>query len=125
MKAKHLMTAAATLALAMGAAQAHNDGKRHAHYGDTVYYGDSLPNAIHSGGMSYDDQLLADKVAAALASDPKLQRPGITATISAKNGQVSMTGSADRAEQAARAEKIARDIAGAGNFSGTLSTQGG
>jgi osmotically-inducible protein OsmY len=122
MKATHLTIAAAALALAMGAAQAHNDGKRHAHYGDTVYYGDTLPNAIHSGGMSYDDQILADKVATALANDSKLQKPGITATVSAKNGQVSLSGFADSAEQAARAEKIARDVAGAGNFSGTLST---
>ena len=125
MKARYVISIATGLVLAMGAAQAHDRAKRAERYDATPYASGALPNAIHSGAMSYDDQILVDKVASALANDRQLQRPGITATVTAKDGQISLSGSADRVSQAARAEKIARDIAGAGNVSGTLSTQGG
>jgi len=125
MKARYVISIATGLVLAMGAAQAHDRAKRAERYDATPYTSGALPNAIHSGAMSYDDQILVDKVASALANDRQLQRPGITATVTAKDGQISLSGSADRVSQAARAEKIARDIAGAGNVSGTLSTQGG
>ena len=108
MKARYAITAAAALALAMGAAQADDYGKR------TM----SPPtNAIHSGGMSADDQALADRVVAALATDSKLVH--ITATVVASNGRVTFNGSGNLA-QSARAEKIACDIAGRANVTGTL-----
>ena len=79
---------------------------------------------LHSGGATVEDALLADQVAAAFASDRRLSQPGITATVSATNGRVSLTGSADGA-QAARAEQIARRVAGAGSVTGMIGTEGG
>jgi osmotically-inducible protein OsmY len=58
-------------------------------------------------------------------SDRKLSEPGITATVVANNGRVSLNGSAKDPAQAARAEKIASDIAGRGMVSGTLDSQPG
>ena len=107
MKARYAISAAA-FALAMGAAQAHDYGKRAMSPSN---------NAIHSGGMSADDQALADRVADALATDPKLVH--ITATVVAKDGRVSLNGTGN-ISQAARAEQIACDIAGRANVSGTL-----
>ena len=80
---------------------------------------------VHSGGASVADAQLADRVAAALVSDRKLSEPGITATVSAYNGRVSLTGSTDSVAQAARAEQVASRVAGRGNVSGLLSNTGG
>ena len=80
---------------------------------------------LHSGGPTVADAQLADRVAAALASDRILSEPGITATVSANNGRVSITGSSDNAAQAARAEQIASRVAGRGYVSGTISNTGG
>jgi osmotically-inducible protein OsmY len=80
-------------------------------------------DAIHAGGMAITDQDLADQVVAAIAADPKLY--GATVTVVANNGRISLSGSAESFEQAARAEQIARSIAGAGAVSGTLDVQGG
>jgi osmotically-inducible protein OsmY len=108
MKTRYAITAAAALALAMGAAQAHDYGKRAMSPSN---------NAIHSGGMSADDQALAERVAAALATDSKLVH--ITATVVANNGRISLNGTGNAA-QGARAEKIASEIAGRANVSGSL-----
>jgi hypothetical protein len=78
---------------------------------------------IHSGGATPADSALALDVAAALASNPELD--GATITVSANNGNVTLSGSAPSTEQAAHAETTARGVAGVGSVSGTLSAQGG
>ena len=86
---------------------------------------ESMPSGspIHSGGATAADSSLALDVAAALAADPKLG--GATITVSASNGNVSLSGSAESTEQGAHAEGVAKRVAGPGSVSGTLSAQGG
>ena len=85
-----------------------------------------LPGAaIHSGAMTLQDQALADQVAIALHADRKLAQPGITATVVASNGNVTISGSADSYAQAQRAEQLAKRAAGPGRVVGTLSTTSG
>jgi osmotically-inducible protein OsmY len=78
--------------------------------------------ALQSGGNTLDDILLADSVAMAIARDRKLD--GVTATVSASNGRVSVTGLGD-VDQSSRALAAAQRIAGVGNVSGALSNDGG
>jgi osmotically-inducible protein OsmY len=80
-------------------------------------------SAIHSGAANSSDQALADAVADALKADPGMY--GATATVSAKDGRVALSGSAKNLQQAARAEQVARRVAGVGSVSGTLDAQGG
>jgi osmotically-inducible protein OsmY len=80
-------------------------------------------DAIHSGGMSASDEALAGAVAQALASDPGLY--GATATVVANNGQIMLSGSAKNVQQAARAEQLAKRVAGVTAVSGTLDAQEG
>ena len=80
-------------------------------------------NAIHIGGYTLADQALADRIGNAIAQDPSLE--GVTATIVSKNGDVSISGSAPRHDQAQRAELIARQIAGYGSVSGTIAATSG
>ena len=81
--------------------------------------------AIHSGATTLADEALADEVAIALHADRRLSQPGITATIVANNGYVTLSGSTDSNEQAQRAEQLAKRVAGAGHVVGFLSTTGG
>ena len=74
---------------------------------------------IHSGGLTAADTALAMDVANALASDSRLD--GATITVSANNGGISLSGSAESSEQAHFAEQRAREVAGVRNVSGTLS----
>jgi hypothetical protein len=78
--------------------------------------------ALQSGGNNLADTLLADSVAMAFARDRTLN--GASATVSANNGRVSISGLANQ-EQSEHARQIARRIAGAGNVSGELSNTGG
>ena len=78
--------------------------------------------ALHSGGNTLSDTLLADDVAYALARDKVLK--GATVTVSANNGQVMLSGSANQ-EQSEHARRIAQRVAGAGNVSGELSNVSG
>ena len=78
---------------------------------------------IHSGGATAADTSLALDVAAALAADPKLE--GATITVSARDGNVSLSGSAQSPEQGTYAENTARRVAGVGAVSGVFSAQGG
>ena len=80
-------------------------------------------DAIHSGGGSASDRLLAERVASALEQDPRID--GATVTVVANNGAVSLAGSAKSPEQSFHAQQIAREIAGLGAVSGELSPQGG
>ena len=86
---------------------------------------ESMPSGspIHSGGATAADSALALDVAAALAADPRLD--GATITVSASNGNVSLSGSAESTEQGAYAENIAKRVAGPRSVTGTLSAQGG
>lgn len=81
--------------------------------------------AIHSGATSAADQALADEVAMALHADRRLSQPGITATVVASNGEVTINGSTDSFEQAQRAERLAKRAAGPARVAGMLSTTGG
>jgi osmotically-inducible protein OsmY len=117
MKMTHALTAVAAFGLVFGAAQANDQFKQ------TTTYVPNSGSAIHSGGMSAEDTALADSVAAALAADAKL-KTGITVTVAAKNGRVSLAGSARDYSLAARAEKVASDVAGRANVSGTLDGEG-
>lgn len=83
----------------------------------------ALPDAIHSGAGNSADEALADSVAAAIAADSRMH--GATVTVSASNGNVSLSGSARTPEQAGHAENIARRVAGVMSVSGTLASQGG
>lgn len=80
-------------------------------------------DAIHSGGGTPDDRLLAEQVASALEQDPRID--GATVTVVANNGSVSLAGSANSPEQSFHAQQIAREIAGFGAVSGELYPQGG
>lgn len=80
-------------------------------------------SAIHSGGETLDDTLIAENVARAFADDPRLD--GATITVSARNGDVSLSGSSRSAEQGAYAQELARRVSGVRSVSGTLSAGGG
>lgn len=126
MKPKTAILAGA-LALAAAPCFAHDAGRHHVwSYDDTSYYRSADDGNIHEGAAANaDDQALAARVADALRSDRRLSEPGITATVSAKDGRVALSGSANDNRQAMRAEAIARSVAGAGNVSGTLSNEAG
>ena len=80
-------------------------------------------SAIHAGAASAGDDLLARDVASAIAAEPALE--GATVTVSARNGRVSLSGSAKSLEQSHRVEQVARSVAGVLAVSGTLDPQGG
>ena len=109
MKTRLALTAAAALAVSIGAAQAQ--------YLDKPVIAPS--NHIHGGAMALEDQALLQQIMTALATDRELKQ-GVTATVVVKNGQVTLSGSANDIVQAARAEKLAKDAAGAANVVGTL-----
>jgi hypothetical protein len=80
-------------------------------------------NTVHSGAHSYDDHQLVSQIVAALNADASLN--GTAITVVAKDGRITLSGSAKDIAQAARAERIARDIAGARAVGGKLDVQGG
>jgi len=82
-------------------------------------------DGIASGAVTPDDQRLADDVAFALHDSRRLSRPGMTATIVANRGTITISGSADNFEQAQRAERIARGAAGGHPVVGMISTTSG
>ena len=123
---KSMKTVAAALA-ACGAALAHAQAYE-VLPGERVIIIDTRPingAAIHSGAMTLQDQALVDQVAVALHADRRLAQPGITATLVASNGNVTLSGSADSYAQAQRAEQLAKRAAEPGRVVGTLSTTGG
>lgn len=121
--------AALAAALLLGAAPCFANDYAHHHAwldGQDTHYRSADDGTIHVGsGMNADDLALAERVADALRSDRRLSEPGITATVTAKDGRVSLSGSANDNRQAIRAEAIARHVAGAGNVSGTLANEAG
>jgi len=80
-------------------------------------------DAIHIGGYTLADVELASRIGNTIAQDPSLI--GVTATIVANNGDVTISGSAPSHDQGQRAELIARQIAGYGSVSGTVSSSSG
>jgi osmotically-inducible protein OsmY len=126
MKTRHAMTMAAVIA-AMGATAALAENVVLVVPGEAIVIQELRPyhsSAIHTGAMTWDDLVLVEKVAAALEADRALAQPGITATLVANNGRVTMSGSGDFA-QAQRAERIAKRVAGGVNVAGTLANTGG
>lgn len=79
--------------------------------------------AIHSGGASALDRDLADSVASALAAEPRLR--GAMVTVTAKEGHISLSGSASSYEQDSIAQRIAEGTAGVRAVSGHLDIQAG
>ena len=80
-------------------------------------------NAIHSGGATLNDTLIAENVSVALAQDSRLA--GAVITVSSKDGDVSLSGSTRSPEQGAYAEEVARRVPGVRAVAGTLSATGG
>lgn len=97
--------------------------------GEPVVVFDARPlpgSSVHSGATSLEDQALADRVAGALYNDRRLSEPGITSTVVAHNGDVTLNGSADSFYQAQRAEQLAKRAAGPGHHVyGFISNTGG
>lgn len=122
-------TATLAAALLLGAAPcfANDYGHHHAWlHGDNSNYRSADDGNIHVGsGMNADDFALAQRVADELRSDRRLAEPGITATVTANNGQVALSGSANDNRQSMIAEADARRVAGWGNVSGTLANEAG
>jgi osmotically-inducible protein OsmY len=84
----------------------------------------TLPSStVHTGAATYSDQQMASDVVAAISSDPTLS--GATITVFVNEGRITMSGSAKDLAQAARAEKLARDISGGSPVAGKLDIQGG
>lgn len=84
---------------------------------------DASGSPIHFGGGSAADTALALDVAHALAMDGRLN--GATITVAANDGDVMLSGSAESPDQGDIAQLAAKQVAGVGRVSGTLSTQGG
>ena len=128
---KHTRTmarAAAIAAIALAAAPVFAAG---GHYEDFHHWRQGQPatarsmsddGAIHWGAGNPADQALADAVADAFRHDPALS--GATVTIVANNGRVSLAGSSKSLQQSARAETVARHVAGVMSVSGTLDPMG-
>ncbi len=92
----------------------------------TIYSAPGLVSGspFHSGGATLADASLADHVAASMASDRRMSDPDMTATVSAINGRVSISGSAN-GDQAARAEQLAARTVGHANVTVMMSPMGG
>jgi osmotically-inducible protein OsmY len=84
----------------------------------------TLPsNLVHTGAASYSDQQLASDIVAAVSADRAMS--GVTLTVVVTDGRITLSGSAKDVAQAAGAERIARDVAGARQVDGRLDIQGG
>jgi osmotically-inducible protein OsmY len=80
-------------------------------------------NTVHTGAETLDDHQLASDVVAAISADRSLS--GSSMTVVVKNGRITLSGSAKDAAQAARAEKVASDLAGGRPVDSRLDIQGG
>jgi hypothetical protein len=128
MKTRHAYTMTAALALAFSAPLfAQTLVTRTVMPGESIVVETRInpSSAIHSGGMTYDDLVVAERVAAALEDDRALARPGITATVVANNGHVNVTGTADNNVQAQRAMRDAKRAAAPYNVAGFIATSSG
>ena len=82
-------------------------------------------SAIHGGAATYDDLVLAERVARALEDSRGLSKPGITATIVADKGAVTVSGSADNEAQAQRAMVVAKHAAAPYRVAGFVASSPG
>jgi osmotically-inducible protein OsmY len=80
-------------------------------------------STVHIGATTYADQQLASDIVTAISADRGMSGTTITAVV--KEGRITLSGSAKDVSQASRAEKIARDVAGAREVHGKLDIQGG
>jgi osmotically-inducible protein OsmY len=109
MKTRHSLTMAAGLALACSVpAMAQTYVAVPAGAPIVIEVRPSPSSAIHAGGMTWDDLVLANQAALALEDSRALSRPGITATVVGSNGGVTLTGTAESNEQAQRAMIVAK-----------------
>lgn len=80
-------------------------------------------SAVHTGAATYGDQQLASDLVSAISADRAIS--GTTMTAVVKDGRITLSGSTKDLSQAARIEKIAKDIAGGRKVEGRLDIQGG
>ena len=66
-------------------------------------------STVHTGASTYADQQLAADLVAAISADRAMSGATVTAVV--KDGRITLSGSAKDVAQAARAERIAREIA--------------
>lgn len=120
------LAAAGLVAAAFAAPAIANPPERAADFSPlppVVANGPAPGSPIHAGADNAADTALARQVASALAADPRLE--GATITVSAKDGDVMISGSAEGADQGDLAQQVARSVTGAESVTGTLSPAGG
>jgi len=127
MKMRNFVTVTAATALALGATLASAQVIEKTVVGDQIIITEirtAPTSGIHTGAMTWDDLVLVEKVAQALESDRRLAN-GLTATLVAKNGQVTLSGSTSNYAQAQLAELRAKQAASPSSVVGTIATSGG
>ena len=126
MKTMRMAAVAAAAACAAGMAQAQvyyevQPGER------VIILEPRVPDGspAHRGGLTLDDQALADRVSYAIHAGRRPMHSGLTTTVVATNGEVTISGSAESFEQAQRAEIAAKRAAGSAHVAGMISTTSG
>ncbi len=124
----------ALLAAALGAAGIAQAAYTEVYIADPPYRGEPITiynapglvdgSPFHTGGATLEDSRLADHIAAAVASDRRIDEPNMTATFAAQNGRVSISGSGNE-DQAARVEQLAARTVGHSNVTVMMSPLGG
>lgn len=84
--------------------------------------GTAASGASVDGTAAASDQRLMDEVVSALAADTALKGANVNVTID--NGNVTLSGTAQDAAQAARAKQVAEGIAGSGRVNSSIDTRG-
>lgn len=79
-------------------------------------------STVHTGASTYADHQLAADLVAAISADRAMSGATVTAVV--KDGRITLSGSAKDVAQAARVERIAREI-GAHPVSAQIDIQGG
>ena len=78
---------------------------------ERIYVPAHLPaGAVHGGYVTFEDQQLLSDAVAAYSDDRRLD--GSTVTIVANHGALTVSGSAKSVDQAARMERIAKQVSG-------------
>jgi osmotically-inducible protein OsmY len=80
-------------------------------------------NALHAGGVTYEDQQIASDILTALNTDPQLR--GATVTVVSHDGHVTLTGTARDAAQVQRVTRVAREASKASSVVATIDVAGG
>lgn len=122
MKMRNFVTMSAAAGLAMAATLASAQVIERTVVGDQIVITEVRPaptSGIHTGAMTWDDLVLVEKVANALESDRRLSR-GLTATLVARDGKVTLSGATDSYAQAQLAELRAKQAAAPFTVVGTI-----